>query len=89
MSVEVLLFGKPRELAGAYQESVSLKEGASLADLFELLGTRHGPSLARELAFPEKFMILVNGRHYTSLKGMQTPLGNGDTVAIVPAVIGG
>jgi len=89
MNVDVLLFGKPRELAGASEESFRLEKGACLADLFGLLGARHGPSLERELASPERFMILVNGCHYTSLNGLQTALKQGDTVAIVPAVIGG
>jgi MoaD family protein len=89
MNVEVLLFGRLRELAGASEESFRPDEGACLEDLFGLLGARHGPSLARELASPERFMILVNGRHYTSLNGLQTALKQGDTVAIVPAVIGG
>ena len=89
MSVQVLLFGKPRELAGTSEESIELKSGASLAELFEILRAKHGPLLARELAFPEKFMILVNGRHYGSLDGMETRLHVGDAVAILPAVIGG
>ncbi len=89
MSIEVLLFGKPRELAGASEETLNVEDGACLADLFELLGARHGPELAQELASPERFMILVNGRHYGSLGGMKTALKQGDRVAIMPAVIGG
>ncbi len=89
MNVSVLLFGRPRELAGASEESVTLQEGACLSDLFSLLGARHGPALARELAPTERFMILVNGCHYKSLDGLETVLKQGDTVAIVPAVIGG
>ena len=89
MSVQVLLFGKPRELAGASEESIELRDGASLADLFKVLGVRHGPILAQELAFPEKFMIMVNGQHFGSLDGMETSLKSGDSVAILPAVIGG
>ena len=89
MRVQVLLFGKPRELAGASEESVELMDGASLADLFKVLGSRHGPILAQELAFPEKFMIMVNGQHFGSLDGIETGLKSGDSVAILPAVIGG
>jgi molybdopterin converting factor small subunit len=89
MSVQVLLFGKPRELAGASEESIVLGEGASLADLVRVLCARHGPLLAQELAFPEKFMIMVNGQHCGSLDGMETRLKSGDSVAILPAVIGG
>ncbi len=89
MRVEVLLFGRPRELAGASEETLSIKGGACLADLFKSLGDKHGPELAVELASPERLMILVNGRHYGPLGGMQTELKDGDKVAIVPAVIGG
>lgn len=89
MKVEVLLFGRPRELAGASEEALSIEDGACLADLFKSLGARHGQELAVELASPERFMILINGRHYGPLGGMQTELKNGDKVAIVPAVIGG
>ena len=89
INVQVLLFGKPRELAGVSEESIELSDGASLAVLFVALGARHGPQLGSELASPERFMILVNGRHHNSLEGMRTSLADADVVAVLPAVIGG
>jgi molybdopterin converting factor small subunit len=89
MRVEALLFGRPRELAGCAREEVSLAPDASLADLFESLGGRHGPLLASELGRKEGLIILVNGRDYGLLGGMSAPLKADDTVAVFPIAGGG
>ncbi len=89
MRVEVLLFGRPRELAGSSQETVALKQGASLSDLFESLGSKYGPSLANELGRTEGLIVLINGRDYSLLGGMSAPLKADDTVAVFPIAGGG
>jgi len=89
MKVEVLFFGRPRELAGTSREVVSLKLGTNLSNILEVLGRRHGDDLKTELSNLENLIILVNGRHYTTLNGIETVLKHEDTVAILPVIFGG
>jgi molybdopterin converting factor small subunit len=89
MRVEALLFGRPRELAGSSREDVVLPPGSSLADLFQSLGSKHGPLLASELGRTEALIILINGRDYGLLGGMSAPLKGDDTVAVFPIAGGG
>jgi molybdopterin converting factor small subunit len=89
MKVEVLLFGNPRELAGTSTEVLSLEEGTRLSNLLEVLGSRHGKALADELRHTEALTIMINGRHFASLGGVETLLKDEDTVAILPITFGG
>jgi molybdopterin converting factor small subunit len=89
MRVEVLFFGNHRELAGTAREIITLKAETRLSGLFNRLGDRHGDELRRELANKENLTVLVNGRHYGTLDGVETILKNKDTVAILPVIFGG
>jgi molybdopterin converting factor small subunit len=89
MKVEVLFFGRPRELAGISREVLSLKAGMRLSNMLERLAKRHGDDLKTELSNLENLIILVNGRHYTTLNGIDTVLSDEDTVAILPVIFGG
>jgi molybdopterin converting factor small subunit len=89
MRVEALLFGRPRELVGSSREDVVLPSGASLADLFEALGSKHGALLASELRRTASLMILINGRDYSLAGGVNAQLQADDTVAIFPIAGGG
>jgi MoaD family protein len=89
VKIEVLFFGRPRELAGSARKIVSVKEGAKLIDLFRLLDSRYDAKFTSDLKDKEALIVMVNGRHYSSLDGLETQLSDKDTVAIMPAVIGG
>lgn len=89
MRVEVLLFGKPRDLAGRSQEFVSIDDGANLGELFGVLGQIHGVDLANELGHPEGLIVMINGRHFGPLGGTLAPLKDTDVVAIFPIAVGG
>jgi MoaD family protein len=89
MKVEVLLFGPPREAAGTEREVVSLKKGMRLSDLLEILSSRYGNELRSELGKKENLIIMVNGRHHSTLKEEETILKDKDTVAILPKMFGG
>jgi sulfur-carrier protein len=68
-------------------------EGATLRELIEDLETRH-PGLRDNLVADDgqahRFVNLyVNDEDVRFLGGLETPLDDGDTVSILPAVAGG
>lgn len=89
MKVQVLLFGRPRDLAGRSQELVSINEDAELGDLFRFLGDKHGAQLACELGRTEGLIVMINGLHFGPLGGTKASLKDGDVVAIFPIAVGG
>jgi len=91
MPVKVLIPTPLRTLAGG-QDTV-IAEGDTLAALIADLDRRH-PGLAGRLTDDSgtlrRFVnIYVNEEDVRFLKGKETPLKNGDTVSIVPAIAGG
>lgn len=89
MRVEVLFFGRPRELAGTSKEVLSVEEGTRLSDVFGALGSRFGVAMTNELRRIEGLIVFINGRDYRTLGGADTPLKDSDTIAILPVVTGG
>lgn len=85
-------FADIRPLAGCNEESWGT-EAATLRELLFGLAERHGePFRKRVLAgdAPSPTIILfVNGRNIEHLSGMDTPLRDGDCVAVFPMVAGG
>jgi MoaD family protein len=74
-----------RDRTGLREEDVELPAGARLRDLAGWLARRHG------LKLPDpQLMATLNGRGWTQLaEAMDTPLADGDQVALFPLVGGG
>jgi molybdopterin converting factor small subunit len=74
-----------RDRAGRREEAVSLAAGSRLAELASWLGQQRG------LALPDPLvMATLNGRGWgQQQQGMNTPLADGDEVALFPVVGGG
>ncbi len=81
MRVKVLYFGILREMAGTEQEAVELNESVRLADLYSQLQQRV-PGLA---SFAGSIALSIN---YEYAK-LDSPLHEGDEVALLPPVSGG
>lgn len=81
MQISVRLFAVLREAAGAADLVLQLPEGATVASLAEPLLARY-PALGRHLP---RVAFAVN-RSYAS---RETPLHDGDEVALIPPVSGG
>lgn len=89
MELEVLLFGKLREPAGTAKETVAMDEGADLKSLIAKLGAMHGEEFLKLVSTTKALRILVNGREYQILQGLETRLKDKDTVVILPPIAGG
>ena len=89
MNIEVLFFGQLRELTSSNRTTAFLKDGASLADLIELLGEEYGTAFRQKMDSVQGLRILINGREYKLLGGMDAPLQDGNTVVLLPPIFGG
>ncbi len=81
MRIQVLLFAIYRDLAGTGDLAVDLPESATVRDLLATLRARSA-ALSR---LPPEPAVAVN-RDYVDL---DTPLQDGDDVALLPPVAGG
>ena len=93
MTIAVKFFAGFREATGVGE--ISIPAVSNVGALLDELVGRFGEKLAGQLYHPktkrllETVNILVNGRGINLLKGLNTPLKNGDVVAIFPPVSGG
>ena len=91
MSVQVRLPAALRTFAGG-QETVAL-EGRTVAETLEALFARH-PALRRQLLNESGKLrnfvnLYLNDDDTRDLKGLSTPVKDGDVILIVPAIAGG
>ena len=93
MKVKVKYFTTLRELAGAPEERIELKEGAMLADLIKIIASKYGKEAQDYLYTKGKvdpsIYFLINGKNSRILSGLKTKLKNGDIIAIIPPIGGG
>jgi MoaE-MoaD fusion protein len=81
ISIEVLLFGQARELAGTGQLTVEIAAGSTVGDAVAELERRF-PAL---IPFDRVLLAAVNETYATRSE----PIADGDTLAIFPPVSGG
>jgi molybdopterin converting factor subunit 1 len=81
MVIKVLYFGRLKELSGSSQESVELREGARIEDLFANCCASR-PEL-------RKFRPSLVAARNQEFAAWDTPLVGGDEVGFLPPVSGG
>ncbi len=87
MNIEVLFFGDLRKLAATRQRVITMTEGTQLTHLIEQLVKEYGGVFEEQIN--STLRILINGREYEILNGMETPLKDGDVVVLLPIIAGG
>ena len=81
MLIKVLYFGRLKELSGTSEESIELRDGSVIEDLFSAC------SIARpELRRFRASLVAARNREFAA---WDTPLDAGDEVGFLPPVSGG
>lgn len=90
MELEILYFGKLRDMSGGKtRDIVAVDDAQDLKGLIKELEEKHGKDFAEALDATKGLRILVNGRDYQQLAGMDTKLKDKDTVVLLPPIFGG
>ena len=89
MNIEVLFFGQLRELTEERLIPVDIEDDTSLDGLIEHICRLYGDVFREKTESIPGLRILINGREYTQLSGLETAIKEGDTVAFLPPIAGG
>jgi len=92
MEIHLRLFGLGEQAAGRTDSTMHLGRGDTVGSLVEALRTE-GSYLSAHLeefaVVEDRLLILINGRSVHILRGLDTPLTDGDRVTIMPKAFGG
>jgi len=92
MPVELRYFATVREAVGQRTETRDLPAGTTVRDVLAALEDEH-PDLDGRLldgeGVADSVTVLRNGTHVTHLDGVDTPVSDGDRLAVTPPVTGG
>jgi len=84
-----------KEVIGQRLTEIELPNGSTIEDFLSYLREKWGNGLSNRLFHPDNdavlpyVRIMVNGQSINFLKGMETPLKEGDEVLILPPASGG
>lgn len=89
--VTVRMFTSLRALTGIRETQL---EAEVVQEVIDILSNQFGDKFRKMVLEPDGslksyFHVLVNGRHVRLQQGLQTPLSEGDIVAIFPPIGGG
>ncbi len=91
MTVKAKFFAYFRDLFQGRERELVIGEGATVGDALAVLCDR--PDRRREIfagqGLKPHLVVMVNGVHVESLRGLETPLAPGDTIAVFPMLGGG
>ena len=92
MTVRVRFLAHLKTLFGAKERDVELAEPARIEDLLNILcdtPERRNDIFKADGSINPQVIVMKGGTNILSLQGLGTPLAAGDSVAILPFLIGG
>ncbi len=95
MLVKVHYISLVKSYTNKSQEEINLNEGATVAQLLDHIANTYDKQFTAEVYDPTKkemkatFVAMVNGVLMDQLKGINTPLKNGDNIILMSLMTGG
>jgi MoaD family protein len=95
MLVKVHYISLVKTYTNKSQEEITLNENATLQELLDTIAQTYGKQFTAEVYDPNKkemktaFVAMINGVHMDQLKGINTPLKNGDNIILMSLMTGG
>jgi molybdopterin converting factor small subunit len=93
--VSVRMMGPLREASGRSKEELNLTGDVDVSSAIRELVEEHGEAFKDALLDPlsqsptTKTLILLNGVEINNIKGIDTPLDDGDHIVLIPVTHGG
>jgi len=95
IQVKVKPFFHLKDLMGGGEMTLHLNDGAKVGDVLEELCRRFGEELRGALMDPQTgkvrsyYRVLVGGKDFHQIEGLNTPLSAEDVISLFPPVAGG
>lgn len=94
MKFRVKVFATLREITKTKEIELESEKAITVSDAIKLLTNKYGEKLAKYLLDKDgkpksAFLLMVNGVSVKELEGLNTNLGEGDVLAVLPPVAGG
>lgn len=89
--IKVLFFATIRDYTGVKETGAEGSQTVMelLLNLARIYGQKFSEEAFEEGGISDRVIVMVNGRHIAHTGGGDTPLADGDTVAIFPIIGGG
>ena len=92
--VKVQSFAEIRDALGQDEIEVEVPDGSSIKDVFNKMLEIYGNSFEKQIwntltGKMEPFLVMLNGKTYSSLHDFDTKVKDGDEIAILLPVVGG
>jgi MoaD family protein len=95
MQVKVHYISLVKSYTNKSQEEFTLNTNTKLSQLLDQIANAYGKQFSQEVYDPTKkevkptFVAMVNGVHMDQLKGVNTPLKDGDNIILMTLMTGG
>lgn len=92
--VKVESFAEIKDALGSNEIEVEIDNNTVLRDVFEKLAEQYGSNFKDQIwnkltGEMEPFLVMLNGKTYSSLHDFDTKVKDGDEIAILLPVVGG
>lgn len=94
MEITVRYFTILSKITQKRQETIGLREDATIDDMLTILSERYGDDFKKYVSLGREkkglqLVFLLNGQDIAQFSGLKTRLNDGDTVAVMPPIAGG